>query len=869
MRTRTSNAGVVIQYTDHGNVRTIDSLRTPTAKLRQGHARRAMEEFIAAADAEGLTLELGASPLNKSTSLGRLVRFYESLGFRQTGRSVNPAGHPLMRRAPVASTVERLYASRADVPSQLGSLTVPQANYWGRIYDAVLARDGDTAKAARIAWFQTRARLDRYGRVPAVERLPAGQAEPRGEHGPVSHEDPVVRAHVARVRRWADEWVEDWVEPRDDNEAGGGAVETREDELERMRAWGEARGLRFLGAGVSRAVYALDARYVVKFALDPTANMNEAAAWDAAPPDVRKFLMPVVDSDGDWLIMARAPGDGRHTNLRDASGRLRVIVPLAARTRLQQFGIEDIEGHRTDNFSTDGRVLDYGEWWPRPERVERLRGEPLPTAAHSVASITTAWARERQKINDDRMPIMLPIDDLVRVREYAWTREHARNSPAEWDALVESMRVHGWDPKRPAHLMVGKDGRAKLGEGNHRLAIARRLGIREVPVWVHFYTSVDGGQRVVGPEEVERMGLAVPDGVVEFSARWSPVGTLTRAARGEDLTDDLPGIERVRDARDRAYARAREAIRRVGNDEAPVERLYASRADLPPQLGSLTVPQANYWSKVYDAVKEREVDAGASDREAGGKAAAIAWYQTRKRLAEHGRVPSVERMAQTRALSPFERGVLVDLGFASDPEEIDLDHAWRHVADDPRDYAAHIVAKRVLTGQWHCHGREVDALVRAGVHPWYTVVEVLREVDPTGEIEDPPKPEGMPEARDAFAVERMAATSEPAWLDLDTVLAAVPAAAANGVSEVARSRRGFVAAYRDADGDPNALARDGHSGQDWRARRNAFVARHTAQGDAEGYWSGGAPTRRHLALVMWAYSPDPKRLRAWLSGLGR
>ena len=801
MRTRTSNAGVVIQYTDHGNVRTIDSLRTPTAKLRQGHARRAMEEFIAAADAEGLTLELGASPLNKSTSLGRLVRFYESLGFRQTGRSVNPAGHPLMRRAPVASTVERLYASRADVPSQLGSLTVPQANYWGRIYDAVLARDGDTAKAARIAWFQTRARLDRYGRVPAVERLPAGQAEPRGEHGPVSHEDPVVRAHVARVRRWADEWVEDWVEPRDDNEAGGGAVETREDELERMRAWGEARGLRFLGAGVSRAVYALDARYVVKFALDPTANMNEAAAWDAAPPDVRKFLMPVVDSDGDWLIMARAPGDGRHTNLRDASGRLRVIVPLAARTRLQQFGIEDIEGHRTDNFSTDGRVLDYGEWWPRPERVERLRGEPLPTAAHSVASITTAWARERQKINDDRMPIMLPIDDLVRVREYAWTREHARNSPAEWDALVESMRTHGWNPKKPAHLIVGKDGRAKLGEGNHRLAIARSLGIREVPVEVHFYQTVDGGHRVVGPDEVERLsagGVPIPDGAVQFSARWSPVGTLARTARGEDLTDDLPGIERIRDVRDRAYAEARAALRRVGRREGP------------------------------DAVERLPTSPTASQRE-----------------------------------------MLQALGFWSEPGEIDLDHARRHMAESPRDHAALIVANRILTGRWECHGPDIDALVRYGVHPWYTVVEVLRVVDPEGEIEDPPKPEGMPEDRDAFAVERMAASEEPAWLDLDTVLAAVPAAAANGVSEVARSRRGFVAAYRDADGDPAALARDDHSGQDWRARRNAFVARHTAQGDAEGYWSGGAPTRRHLALVMWAYSPDPKRLRAWLSGLGR
>lgn len=201
MNTRTSDAGVVIQYHDRGDVRTIESIRTPTAKLRRGHARRAMEEFIAEADAAGLTLELGASPLNKSTSLGRLVRFYESLGFRQTGRSINPLGHPLMRREPETSTVERLYASRADVPPQLGSLTVPQANYWSRVYDAVLARDGDAEKAARIAWYQTRKQVEEHGRVPAVERMAVEDARPgSGSAVPVAMPPDLLE----RLRRAAD-----------------------------------------------------------------------------------------------------------------------------------------------------------------------------------------------------------------------------------------------------------------------------------------------------------------------------------------------------------------------------------------------------------------------------------------------------------------------------------------------------------------------------------------------------------------------------------------------------------------------------------------------------------------------------------------
>lgn len=79
----------------------------------------------------------------------------------------------------------------------------------------------------------------------------------------------------------------------------------------------------------------------------------------------------------------------------------------------------------------------------------------------------------------------------------------------------------------------------------------------------------------------------------------------------------------------------------------------------------------------------------------------------------------------------------------------------------------------------------------------------------------------------------------------------VPLAEELGVSEVARSRRGFLTALRQA-GSVTALP------EKWRKRREAFIARHMAQVDArgEGLWNhDGTPTRRHLALIMWAYSP--------------
>lgn len=74
---------------------------------------------------------------------------------------------------------------------------------------------------------------------------------------------------------------------------------------------------------------------------------------------------------------------------------------------------------------------------------------------------------------------------------------------------------------------------------------------------------------------------------------------------------------------------------------------------------------------------------------------------------------------------------------------------------------------------------------------------------------------------------------------------------AQGVSVVARSPRGFLTAYRQAGGDPERLS------PYWRNRRENFLKRHLAQVRAQGepLYRDGKPTRRHLALIAWAYSP--------------
>lgn len=103
---------------------------------------------------------------------------------------------------------------------------------------------------------------------------------------------------------------------------------------------------------------------------------------------------------------------------------------------------------------------------------------------------------------------------------------------------------------------------------------------------------------------------------------------------------------------------------------------------------------------------------------------------------------------------------------------------------------------------------------------------------------------------------------EPGFLSLATCLRWVVLAEMRKVSEVARSERGFLTAYQEANGRPSSLSCA------WRNRRIAFCARHWAQIEARGKGalfesSGkyeGLPTRHALALVMWAWHPDPQAL---------
>lgn len=106
---------------------------------------------------------------------------------------------------------------------------------------------------------------------------------------------------------------------------------------------------------------------------------------------------------------------------------------------------------------------------------------------------------------DDVQPVMVPVSELWRHREYTWTRDDSRMTPEEWDLLKASLKK-GWDAKHWIYIQVGQKGGVKVGEGNHRLAIAREIGIRKLPVRIDFYV----GRVTKSPQHPERVHVSKP-----------------------------------------------------------------------------------------------------------------------------------------------------------------------------------------------------------------------------------------------------------------------------------------------------------------------------------------------------------------------
>ena len=96
--------------------------------------------------------------------------------------------------------------------------------------------------------------------------------------------------------------------------------------------------------------------------------------------------------------------------------------------------------------------------------------------------------------------------------------------------------------------------------------------------------------------------------------------------------------------------------------------------------------------------------------------------------------------------------------------------------------------------------------------------------------------------------EEVGKMTDYSWLPLSEIAKYEPEMKRLGVSKVARSRGGFLTAYKRF-GVP---MRKGDAGDYWPSKRRGFIARHMAQ------YRKNPTYRRWLALVAWAYMPDSR-----------
>lgn len=161
----------------------------------------------------------------------------------------------------------------------------------------------------------------------------------------------------------------------------------------------------------------------------------------------------------------------------------------------------------------------------------------------SLSEVVKRWQEDGDKLYDPEKIThkrhsmyahgLFPINDLWKLREYTWSKFDARRTPAEWDDLLDSLRAEGL--QEPLHVMIGREGGAKIGEGNHRIAIARELGMRELPVKFHFYSGPVTKQKREKPKTPKKVPPKVEKEVREVRKDMTP----EEEAELSRMVDDL------------------------------------------------------------------------------------------------------------------------------------------------------------------------------------------------------------------------------------------------------------------------------------------------------------------------------------------
>ena len=113
-----------------------------------------------------------------------------------------------------------------------------------------------------------------------------------------------------------------------------------------------------------------------------------------------------------------------------------------------------------------------------------------PKDPPSIKEVIKKWQENEEKAEEEeKQPdgryyhARYSVNEIQPYLEYHWSREKGRNLPEEWDEIKKSIEEEGL--KSPIIIQIGKLGGAKVGEGNHRVAIIKQIIKEKFPEQWH------------------------------------------------------------------------------------------------------------------------------------------------------------------------------------------------------------------------------------------------------------------------------------------------------------------------------------------------------------------------------------------------
>lgn len=116
-----------------------------------------------------------------------------------------------------------------------------------------------------------------------------------------------------------------------------------------------------------------------------------------------------------------------------------------------------------------------------------------PSDPPSVEEVINRWKNGDKAYDPGQLyHAMYPTEELTKYREYKASELRNRIGSQRFNALASDIVKNGI--KEPIIIQIARDGRAKIGEGNHRHQIALMTKIPEVPVKFLFQQNVYEGK---------------------------------------------------------------------------------------------------------------------------------------------------------------------------------------------------------------------------------------------------------------------------------------------------------------------------------------------------------------------------------------